>query len=678
MNVSRIVCLFVSLMLPGVASTGLCDEPANPFLPAGAESKGWPFVRGPAFDAHSPEINIADEWPADGPPVLWTRELGQGYSAFVAVGDRVYTQAQSLAGQYVYCLDADSGETIWSYKYDWPYEAAGVYPGPRATPALAAGRVYFESPAGLIGCLDADSGDLIWSRNVIEEYSGDGGIGFGYACSPVVLEGRVILPVGGKGASLVALDAKTGDEEWASGDDPASYSPAFPIDHQRRKLVVGYFQNSLNIFDRETGEPFSRLDLSSGYDEHSAWPIYHESSLWISGPFRSGSHLLKLPDSTETDGELVSVWKNRLLSNDVTSSVLVDGHLYGFDLYDAQSKVHRPSRGKFLCIDFLTGEEQWPIGTGRIKRENSDRPQSDELEIGQSGIVAVDGKLLVFNETGELILARPNPDHYEELARISVLSGELSWTPPTLHRGRVYLRNQSRAVCLYVGDPELLTDTSQPVLTAADVPQSEYADLASQLLSVEPEYAFDVPSREWQTLWCQVSLALLLGSGVVAALIQLGVSHGKPGERFVFRTIVFLAGALGTTFLTRWTGEFIFTWPLCIFICFDALGGGLRLWRRSASVHPLPRPNRWGEWLRGATFLFVCLAYFLICHRLSLVFEWAYLMGFPAAVPFSILAAKLRGRTGVLAVPVELLLTCAGLIAFYAAVGAILSVKFGQ
>lgn len=651
-------------------------EPLNPFLPRGVHDGGWPFVRGPAFDARSPEINIADEWPDDGPPVLWTRELGQGYSAFVAFGPHVYTQAQTLAGQYVYCLDADSGETVWSYRYDWPYEAAGVYPGPRGTPTVADGRVYFASPAGLIGCLDARDGELIWSRNVIEEYSGDGGIGFGYACSPVVFDGKVVLPVGGAGASMVALDARTGDAVWASGDDPASYSPAFPIEHGGRKLVVGYFQNSLNLFDVRTGEQTGRMDLSSGYDEHSAWPIFHAPHLWISGPFRSGSQLLELSGSSEDFSEMRSVWKERLLSNDVTSSVLVDGHLYGFDLYDAQSKVHRPSRGKFLCVDFMTGEEKWSLGTGRIKREDSDRPPPDEPEIGQSGIIAVDGKLLIFNEVGELILVRPNPDRYEELARVSVLGGELSWTPPALHRGRVYLRNHSRAVCVYVGDPELMVEIDRPVLTVADVPQSNYHDFASQLLSIEPEYAFDVPSREWLWRWYLVGLALLAGAGGLSLLVRAATpaSLRKPGDRLLFRVIAFLFGALGTTFLSGWSGEFIFTWPLCLFVAFDVIGGDLRLRRIPSSS----KRRGGGEWLRAGVFLAVCFVYFLLCRRLSLVFEWAYLMGFPAAVPFSIAAAKLRNRTGPASVPAEILLTLFGFTAFHFMVEIILSLRFPE
>ncbi|MEQ9068023.1 MAG: PQQ-binding-like beta-propeller repeat protein, partial [Gimesia chilikensis] len=233
------------------AKPGQANDP-NPFLPAGVEDRGWPDVRGADFDAHSPEINLADSWPEEGPPVLWVKELGQGYSAFVAQGNHVYTQAQTLQGQYVYCLEAKTGITIWQYRYDWPYELAGVYPGPRATPTLAAGKVLFAAPSGLIGCLDADEGKLIWSRNVLEEFHGSGGDGFGYACSPTVVDQLVILPVGGPDASLVALNLNDGKTVWQAGNRPASYCPAFPIEHKGQKLVVGYLENALVIHDLQT------------------------------------------------------------------------------------------------------------------------------------------------------------------------------------------------------------------------------------------------------------------------------------------------------------------------------------------------------------------------------------------------------------------------------------------
>src|SRR5262245_2666087 len=75
-----------------------------------ADSPTWPHVRGPRYDGTSTERGLADAWPATGPPVLWTRELGQGYSGFVAAGDRVFTQFQTRAGQFLIALRAGSGE----------------------------------------------------------------------------------------------------------------------------------------------------------------------------------------------------------------------------------------------------------------------------------------------------------------------------------------------------------------------------------------------------------------------------------------------------------------------------------------------------------------------------------------------------------------------------------------
>ena len=181
---------------------------------------GWPSIRGPHGNGLSPETDIADRWPDSGPPILWVKELGQGYSSLVAKDGRVYTQYQTLGGQYVICMDAGTGKTIWQYRYDWPFESAGLYPGPRSTPTLAAGRVYFTTPAGAVGCL-SESGKLIWQHELTEKYGGRG-TDFGYACSPTVIDGKVLMPVGGRAASMVALGADDGALIWKSGDAPAS------------------------------------------------------------------------------------------------------------------------------------------------------------------------------------------------------------------------------------------------------------------------------------------------------------------------------------------------------------------------------------------------------------------------------------------------------------------------
>ena len=82
------------------------------------EGFDWPGIRGPNWDGHSAETGIADSSPELGLPVLWNRELGQGYSSFIAWDQFIAMQYQSLSGQYVICLDPRTGQTIWEYRYD--------------------------------------------------------------------------------------------------------------------------------------------------------------------------------------------------------------------------------------------------------------------------------------------------------------------------------------------------------------------------------------------------------------------------------------------------------------------------------------------------------------------------------------------------------------------------------
>jgi hypothetical protein len=247
------------------------------------------------------------------------------------------------------------------------------------------------------------------------------------------------------------------------------------------------------------------------------------------------------------------------------------------------------------------------------------------------------------------------------------------WTPPILNRGRVYIRNHSRAVCLYVGMPQDLI-AEQPVLTVSDVPQDEYYDLAATLLSIEPEYAFDLPSDKWLWDWYLTSIVILGASSLVAAAAQLSVrqSRKQPWGRFTFLGSSFLAGALGTTFLSKWTGDFLFTWPVCVFVAFDQLARSLK-WKRDTQAI---RKDKLKDWGRVIVSLTVSAVYFILCRRLSLVTEWVFLVGFPAALPFSRVAARFENRAGVKEFVVCLLSTLLGFSAYYAAAMMLLRFKY--
>lgn len=667
----------------------------------------WPTIRGAAFNGHSPDKDIAEQWPAEGPPVLWSRELGQGYSAFIAWDQCVATQYQHLSGQYLICMAADSGKTKWEYRYDWPYDPAGVYPGPRSTPTFDNGFVYFTSPSGLVGCLNAETGVKVWAME-LEQRFGIKAPGFGYACSPIVVGDSIVLPVGARDASVVALDKKTGETKWkavdskpivpsskfTSKESEASYCSAYPIEFQGRSCLVCYLQNAIVCHDSESGEQLWRYSLSSGYDEHSAWPIFDEPFLWISGAFQRGSELLEISGNPEQPIRLVR--QSKLMSNDIFSSVLHDGAIFGFDLHEAQAKTHRTSRGIFRCVDFRSGEELWSVGTGRIQR-NSINASGDagmissshagEKNVGHATVLVVDNKLVLMNDLGELILAKASREKYDELARTTLLGGEICWTQPAISQKQLFVRNHSRAVCVYLGSAESLDpQLKAKAILPSQIPQGQVQDLASILIGIEPEYLFDLPTKNWLWRWYWVSL-LIIGASFVFAetmnqvlqfpILRNGSSATAPFQpRFgigsaLWCALTFIAGALGTTMLSWWTEEFIFTWQLCLYVAWQVAVANLS--KRSVK---LSRTQRVKSWLAVLFLLATCVIYFLLCRRLSLVFEWVFLAGFFAALPFS-LAGKAWFANGSWESVWRLTMMVFGFSAYYWASVAILFLRSG-
>ena len=697
-----IIGLVVLLLWGGVWKLTKPDHERRPIAASadahetvGQAEANWPQLRGPTFDSISAETELANSWPSDGPPVLWTRELGQGYSGFVAAGNRVFTQCQSLYQQSVICLDSQTGQTVWSYNCGWPYESNGLYPGPRSTPTWNNDRLFYALPDGTIGCLDAQMGKPIWSTNPKKAYHGRG-TDFGYACSPVIVNGRVIVPVGGTDASVVALDANDGKMIWKSGNSSASYATPLPIQWQGRSLIVTPLENSIAAFDVTNGKKEWEFELSQGYDEHSACPIYQQPFLLIASPFRAGAERYRLvaqkPDSPgENDqksgsggqiesakGESVNpviTWKSQSLSNDVASSVLVDGRIYGFDLKDPQSRLDRPSRGEFRCLDFETGRVIW--STNRV---------------GQANAIVADRKLILFTDRGELILARLGTDEYSELARTQVFRDEICWTYPALHQRCLYLRTQARAVCLYLGKAPY--DGPQPVHSVQSIPRGRALD-AKWMIGGEREFPATVPDWIEFFVWYKWSIATLICASVLAQLMMLAnrgcwyVMHWSPSDRGAtslalaqrnedfrsigsstepcvltdgpvdpvgvairIRRIAFwvtatLVAVVGSPFINHWQDQYVFLWPFALWIAFQMTINVISWTER----HPDRRRVRWLSRGCGMMFIAICALYYYLCRSAGYAIEWSFLVGLLPGFPIAILAARFmtkRPRFGIM------------------------------
>src|SRR5438067_522890 len=132
----------------------------------------WPQWRGTNRDGISSETGLLDSWPKGGPPLVWkTQGLGEGYSSFSVVSDRLFTQGQRGEEEFVLAFDTNTGKKLWETKTGSSFREQRGH-GPRGTPTVDGDRVYALAADGMLVCLDAATGKRIWGLNIVERFRG--------------------------------------------------------------------------------------------------------------------------------------------------------------------------------------------------------------------------------------------------------------------------------------------------------------------------------------------------------------------------------------------------------------------------------------------------------------------------------------------------------------------------
>src|SRR6185503_3073802 len=72
----------------------------------------WPRWRGPRIDQISRE-GAPEALPAGGPKLLWSADVGLGYSSPIAARARVYLFTMNELKDALTCFDAVSGNIVW-------------------------------------------------------------------------------------------------------------------------------------------------------------------------------------------------------------------------------------------------------------------------------------------------------------------------------------------------------------------------------------------------------------------------------------------------------------------------------------------------------------------------------------------------------------------------------------
>ena len=390
--------------------------------PATARAADWPQFLGPQRDGSCLGPPLARAWPAEGPPVLWKRDVGAGFAGPAVSADRLilFHRRDDLA--VVECLEARTGKPVWKASYPTDYQDDfGFDNGPRATPAIADNRVFtFGAEGGLYGW-NLTNGQKLWNVDTAREFAAGKGF-FGRACSPLVWSNLVIVTLGGSaGAGIVAFEVASGKVRWKATDDEASYASPVTARINGQPCLLALTREALVSLSPADGRVHFRYPWRPplGASVTAATPLIVDDLIFLSGSYGAGARLLRFQ---KHGPELV--WSAEdVLSNHYATSVQRQGFLYGWH--------GRQEQGcDFRCVELKTGKVRW-TQTG--------------LKAGT--VTLVGEELLLLTERGELLRLPAAPDRFKPTARAQVLPSGVR-AAPALADGLLYARSEKRLVCL--------------------------------------------------------------------------------------------------------------------------------------------------------------------------------------------------------------------------------------
>lgn len=390
----------------------------------------WPLWRGPERNGISREKRLLQEWPKQGPKLLWhITEAGRGYSTPSVVGDRLYLLGnEGLDNEYVQALSVADGHRIWSMRLgkvgnpdqDPPFPAA------RSTPTVDGDLLYALSSDGDLACLEINSGAVRWRKNLRTDFGGKPGT-WAYAESPLIDGNKVICTPGGGAATMVALNKQTGEPIWKCGlseADEAAYASVIVVEAGGIRQYVQLLQKGLVGIEAETGRFLWRFPkATSRFNANIPSPLASGNMIYVASA-GTGGGLVKL--TRQDDGiKAEQVYFESKLPTAIGGAIKLGDYLYG------------TTGSALLCLEFANGNVKW-----------------QERSLGAASLCYADGRLYLHGENGEVGLVEPSPEGYREKGRFAPPSQpgklntmEKAWAYPVVANGRLYVRDHGTIWC---------------------------------------------------------------------------------------------------------------------------------------------------------------------------------------------------------------------------------------
>ena len=377
----------------------------------------WAQWRGPNRDGVNPEKNLLDEWPAEGPKILWrVQGVGGGFSSLAVAGGVIYTLGDLEDACYLFALDVE-GKHMWKARIGAP-GGHRKYPGPRSTPTVAEGKVYALGQQGDLVCVDAKNGKEAWRVNVVRDFRGQMMSGWRWSESPLVDGDKLVITPGGAQGAVVALNKDTGKVIWRCEDfkDRAGYSSLIIREIGGVRQYLQLTGNSVAGIGAKDGKRLWQA-ARQGRTAVVSTPIFNKGHLFVTSGYNVGCNGFKVSyDGTDFKAREVYQHAGRAgMANHHGGVIRVGEHVYG-------------SNGSQLsCIHLVTGKVMW-----------------NERSAGKGSIIVVGDKIILRTERGPVSLVKLDPKDYKEISKFEQpdRTRHRAWSHPVVSDGVLYLKDQ--------------------------------------------------------------------------------------------------------------------------------------------------------------------------------------------------------------------------------------------
>jgi outer membrane protein assembly factor BamB len=440
-------------------------------------AQDWPQYLGPNRNGTSPQKGILKTWPASGPEVLWTTNVGPGFGGSVIKDGKAYLlDRDDKVGDIMRCFDMKTGKELWKFGYEAPMSVE--FPGSRSVPAVDDKFVYSCGHNGDLYCFDIETHKPVWKKNVWTDFGGqpasksEGGFSglsgggkfpvWAIAQCPLLYGDMLILASQAPEAGVVAYNKLTGDVIWKTATLGAVgfVSPSIAKINGEDQIVMitassgrgasAVPSNVVGVNPKNGAVLWTYSNWSCWIPTSSAFDA-GQNKILIIGGYNAGAAMIQIEKSGDKYN-VKELYKTQEFGEHTKPPIFYNGYFY------AQFSNNERKDG-LVCMS----------EDGKIMWKTMREPLFDK-----GSMILADGLILATDGKNSLYIIEPSPEGFKPLATAEVLkpianpvnnqttsannqqapsrmSGMAqNWGPLALADGMLLIRDQTRLMCVRV------------------------------------------------------------------------------------------------------------------------------------------------------------------------------------------------------------------------------------